>query len=362
MLPAVLNHIPETSQILLQYGKDTDKIVEQIKSRQTFLKIILKTFNDSFFLEKWIKHHANIVGLENLIIFDNMSNDNDVFAIYEKYKELSVFQFATGKRDAAHGVPVMGGRHNQIHDRKIFNSLYDALQSSCQYMLFIDTDEFLVWLDKDRWYADSSILDKLLPLKGAIPTTHIYNYPNHDDIFSIKNEKQLISNRRWGKPFVPTQLSESASTRMISPDQNRVLIHNVQFPKVNFWSTNKVNNFFLLHFTTLSSDQRIKVNKNKLIQHGYCTKTDSLDTILKINLDRASRLASRLINEIKDCVENQYHKKESQDIPAHCFRLMPDGTIDFADNRYKAILKKYITKCSLFCPRPPRTVQNEDAK
>lgn len=94
--------------------------IEMVRSP---LKIVLKTKNDPFFIERWITHHINIVGPENLIIFDNMSDDPEVFSTYRKYRDrIHIIQFA--------------GPHNNLHHIPSYKKLYQSLAKSSKYVLF----------------------------------------------------------------------------------------------------------------------------------------------------------------------------------------------------------------------------------
>lgn len=92
-------------------------------------------------LERWIKHHQAIVGYENLIIIDNMSNDPAVIPAYEKYDGLiTLFKYDT--------------HFDLIHHSQHFPELYNALRECCDYFIFLDTDEYLIfstaWTDSTK--------------------------------------------------------------------------------------------------------------------------------------------------------------------------------------------------------------------
>ena len=118
-----------------------------IADRKSRLKILLKTKNDRWLLEDWIKHHSEICGINSLIVFDNDSDDQNVIETYERLApELLVFKFS--------------GHHNNLHFIDKDPELYRAIAESCEFFMFLDADEFLQWVDDNRTY-NNRILDNL---------------------------------------------------------------------------------------------------------------------------------------------------------------------------------------------------------
>ena len=309
--------------MLLQWGADNDKIISRIKNTKGFLKIILKTYNDGFFLERWIKHHANIVGLENLIIADNMSTDADVLDVYKKYeKKLCVFGFS--------------GHHNHIHNRELFKYFYDAIQLSCNYVLFIDTDEFLVFFEKFRWTANKKIQSNLRYfLKNGshqfIITVALHNLSCSDEHFFI----DIPDGIKWGKTLFSHKIIENCTA-----------MHNIQIPQHFFEKELPISmNLFLLHLDKFSTEQRIKVNKNKLIKRGLCSDCDDVDSILKKDWSKCKDpTAIRFINEMEECMKNKSTKKTYREIPEGCLRLLPNGAIEFAGDAERSAFEEFINE------------------
>jgi len=127
----------------------------RIEKVRATVKILLKTKNDPIFIERWIKHHIKIVGPENLIIFDNMSDDPEVLSIYRKYRDqIIIITFA--------------GFHNRLHHIPSYYGLYQSLAKSSDYFLFLDTDEYLILIENDT----------LLHLLHLFPRQRILNNVN----------------------------------------------------------------------------------------------------------------------------------------------------------------------------------------
>jgi hypothetical protein len=120
------------------WERDKTEICSVIARHKASFKIILKTKDEPRRLARWLDHHAGIVGVGNLIIFDNMSSDQDVLRIYEQlYGKCPIIRY--------------GGFQDMLHQRRVNDSLYEALAQSCAYSTLIDTDEFLTLYDGERF-------------------------------------------------------------------------------------------------------------------------------------------------------------------------------------------------------------------
>lgn len=223
-----------------------------IISRPAKLKIILKTKDDPFFLERWIAHHARIVSEENLIIFDNISADPGVIKTYEDRPHLPVFTFS--------------GMHNNIHDWEMQRDLYDALHKASKHFCFLDTDEFLGAIIDNHWVADESILSFLRPGEAA-PATWLFNAAGSDRIFEVKDVNELEQGLLWGKPLLPSP-----------PSMAGILTHSVQYDP-NIFKSARAINFFILHLKNLDREQRIQANIKKLKSRGIIPADATEETV-----------------------------------------------------------------------------------
>src|SRR4051812_33855099 len=96
------------------WSAEKSKICARLRGKKSQLKIVLKTKDESFFLRRWISHHAQIVGADNLVIFDNGSEDPDVLATYEEFRgRIEIVRF--------------DDFHNNLHRVEQYQDLYDAL-------------------------------------------------------------------------------------------------------------------------------------------------------------------------------------------------------------------------------------------
>lgn len=117
--------------------------------------IFMMQKNESALLESWIRYHGYLVGLENLYIYDNGSEDNSIANTLEHYQKLGV-NVETKFNQKAHFE-----RKGELFCEKI-----KALQSSkSKYDFFIplDCDEFLAFLDEEgNVSTDRSGLERVL--------------------------------------------------------------------------------------------------------------------------------------------------------------------------------------------------------
>jgi hypothetical protein len=261
---------------ILEWDKDSKAICERIRSPAR-LKVVVKTIESPELIEDWIKHHERIVGSENLIIADNGSLDQRVLDIYEKNShEAIIFRFS--------------GPHNQIHWHPRFSSLFEAIRASCEYCLFADADERLVWMSENSWTADRSLVGSLPADNGRyiVPTTWLINRLNSRTRFGLldtEGRPRLSNNLKWGKPILPAGLVGAQSG-----------IHNAQYGTESY-STSCGTNFILLHLTQLPM-QRIVMNRKKLISNGYIENGLTDEEIISLDLDNP--LAMRFIIEMKN--------------------------------------------------------------
>lgn len=258
-------------QALPIWERDKPAICTTIAAHKAPFRIILKTRDEPRRLARWIEHHSAIVGLENLIIFDNMSSDPDVPAIYERaYGKCPIIRY--------------GGFQDMLHQRRVNNALYDALALSCAYSTLIDTDEFLALYDGEKFVTDERIAGFVasLPDTPVLPGTWLDNVAGRNDWFHFSPpDAALRRGLKWGKPLV--------STKLPTPD---IVLHNTQLQEA-IKSTRLVTNLFVLHRKQVLPRERMRVNLHKLKALGVIPQDMTLDQSLQ--LDVASFTLGRAI-------------------------------------------------------------------
>jgi len=299
--------------MLLNWDTESSEIVSSLRKRKGYMKIVLKTRDERFLLEGWIKHHAAIVGLENLIIADNGSTDQSVMDIYQQFApELFVFS--------------VSGKMNLIHSLSHYRPLYEALEESCLLRLFLDTDERLVWLDEDRWYAGRELFERIRLLDGKriIPTGLLQNALGSDRIFYFFPPERFRAIWLWGKPIIPSSLAFAASVQ-----DNGITLHNCQFKKSAFDGpiTTNVN---ILHLANLIKEQRLRANKNKLVAFGVAQPDETYEAIAARPIEGPLAQYTREIKKllIWDGIPPLYNEQ-----PAGTLRLGQSGEMEFANEK-----------------------------
>ncbi|MGQ0618890.1 MAG: glycosyltransferase family 2 protein [Panacagrimonas sp.] len=294
---------------MIDWDSDTPAAARAIRSRRATFKILLKTRDDPYFLDRWIQHHARIVGLDNLIVFDNGSTDPAVAEILDRYApDLLVIRFT--------------GLHNRVHHVNRFPKLYRALITSCRYFAFLDTDEFLSLIRGHQHYSSPLIVDYLdhFPAATTFPTTWLWCVPRFADVFPLLGSPEHLANWvRWGKPILSTALPLRG-----------FLNHNVQLP-AHYFSNTIPAGLFTLHLAHLSAQQRVSVNVRKLIARGFCSAGEPIDQIVRRNLAEVTDSNVRLyVSEIK-----RLHNTPEPDAAAAVvlgkgqIHLRPDGSVQF---------------------------------
>lgn len=309
----------------ISWGVNHEVICAAIARQKSHFKIVLKTYNDPIFLDRWITHHSHIVGTENLIIADNESNDDAVLQVYSKYgKELLAFSFH--------------GNHDELQvNRTKWAQFWNALSDSCTYLLFLDTDEFLVSLEGNQWNAGMSIVDRLKQQSELeiIPTYLLGNsHLMRDDVFSL-DPVILLNSLQWGKPIMRSPFYETEG-----------YIHNSQ-SKLRFWSPNCPATFFLLHLDQVYPEQRRRAILASMVKFGDVDENTTLQTIdlewvSKSNRPRLKRYANQLkrLQSMQASSESNSQVSDQRIFPG-CITLNKNGMIDFHDQQDKLVLHSF---------------------
>jgi hypothetical protein len=293
----------------------------RIASAPAVLKILLKTKNDPILLDRWIEHHSRIVEPQNILIFDNMSDDPAVLSIYDRHPEVLVMRFT--------------GFHNNVHRVSLFGDLYSSLRDSAQFFVFLDTDEFLTLIDGDSYYPDRSILEFLQsdPLPQVFPGTWLYNANwTANQFISGTAPEDLCSGLAWGKPVL----------RSNAP-LDGYLNHNIQLERALF-STRIQANLFVLHLANLSPQQRIASNVNKLIARGFAQPRDTAEVISQYTLDGVTDdNVVQYVSEIRRLLPMRARPEAKQDtLMPGCIELSPDGKIIYYSELERQSLLAFI--------------------
>ena len=249
---------------ILSWQEQQPEICARIGSEKANLKIVTKTKNEVFFLEKWIRHHKKISDGARLIIFDNMSTDDEVFEIYKKYwNDILVFSF-TSEVDS-------------IHTTYKFMDLYAILKKTCNFFTIIDSDEFLYLYDGLKLIDDSRIINILqnrtninLFVPAWLDTIH-----GSENTFRFKHKELSMFN--YSKPIINARMVHKFFGYYCE------IHHTIKFPALVYGHAPTC--FVLLHMKNLNKEQRIKANMEKLVAFGAIQDTKDFDTVLNANAE-----------------------------------------------------------------------------
>jgi hypothetical protein len=315
---------------------ETDKAAAcaRIERNAGFLKILLKIKNDPIFLGRWVRHHAKIVGLSNLVIFDNMSDDPDVLSLYR------------GLSNDLH-VTTFTGLHNNIHDASLFPELYASLARSCEYFLFLDADEFLVLFDGQRYY-DALSVSRFIERNRDVdvfPSAWLLNMAGSDTKFlSGADFARFSDGLPWGKPVLRSKLALSGYIQ-----------HNIQLDK-SLYRSRLVTNLFLMHMVQLSAKQRVRANFYKLLARNFISPDDSLEKIAQIDPGGITDANIRLyVSEIRRLLPNcEAPGAGSPRLIPGSLELMPNGTISYYSEAERAVMASILVNAGGIADRALR--------
>ena len=308
---------------ILSWERDKSAVCARIEQQTATLKIVLKIKNDPFFLGRWIRHHAQIVGLRNLIIFDNMSNHPAMLRAYQTLAaDLQVVRFA--------------GMCNNLHDTTQFPELYAALRRSTDCFIFLDADEYLVLLEaNNRWRRGTSLLSVLERNRDVqvFPAAWLTNVRGTDSRFYCGNDIETLSQGlRWGKPIIRSSANASG-----------FINHSTQLDPALF-APRLVTQFFVLHLLQLSVEQRIRSNLHKLIAREFITPDQTAEDVAAMDASGNNNQNIRLyVNEIKWLLP----MRKRPPVPPVALEpttmeLMPNGQVSFFSDAERRVVAGYL--------------------
>jgi hypothetical protein len=228
------------------------------------LKIVLKTKDEDFLIESWLEYYKNLVGEENIIIYDDHSTSTHVLDTYSKYKKVDIRKMP---KEFAH-----------FHGLHTYLELREEMKQACMYYTIIDTDEFLCFFDHDKKTIDNSkVLDFISANnhRDVFPTTWIFNM-YHGSCF-----KKLTDVRDFNFELSTVNVDLGKAIASSSGRAGENIGHNIS-TATN--TSNKVKmqscpELLLLHTNHVNWESRIKTRINFARQAGV--KFNSLEELLE---------------------------------------------------------------------------------
>lgn len=284
-------------------------------------KIILKTKDDPWFVREWFRHHAAIVGPENIVIFDNLSTDESVLSFYEEVEP------STTIVRNRFGV-------NHIHNIHKCPALYAALTQYCDRFCILDTDERLIMMNStDSIAAPGDIVTALSRQQPDvfIPTLWLGNAFKSPRHMKMNAEADMINALRWGKPIISTgDIPEG------------FINHNCQLGKM----TDKVaatSRMLLLHLKNLHPEQRISANLRKLESYGFINVGTPAEEAIHCDPKKINKGdATYWISEIHNLLQ-------SKDAPEQRAQMtIEDDRITYSSEIARILMTAYFENSSQF--------------
>ena len=266
------------------WAVENETIERAIISKKGYLKILLKVKNEIHFLEPWVKHHAAIVGYENLIILDNMSDEEANANFYKGLPPaVTIFRFDL--------------LYNFAQNTTYFSGLYNALSKSCEYFIFLDADEYLVRINDESCVGCDTIVERLKECGqiGVIPTTWLTNGVESQTLYHCSSVDCLGSGLRDGKPILRS-----------SNDLFGSILHNYDISKA-LYDRNAPLEFFVLHRLHLYPKARIKSNMTKMITEQVVGRDITVEEILARDFSSlADPATDQRVAEIRKYASDDY--------------------------------------------------------
>ena len=252
------------------------------------LKVVLKTYNEDFYLEEWLKYYEKIIGLENVIILDHESSSEKVKEIYKKYEDKVIILKFPRKRN-----------HDHIHNTELLSVFFDFIRENCKFFCILDTDEFLCRYDGEK-IVSNNITEKIIEQSNhsVIGIPWLNGYFKGEDL-----EKPSEINSFNGNPKHVRNLIVAGKIVVRNDNYEHIVAHNRRTPGVQISS-----DVFLLHIKKANIKNRIKSQINTCVTFGFITEEESKDreTILK-------KLEPIFKDAKANCVKEVYHHLKNED-------------------------------------------------
>lgn len=306
------------------WARDRSEIEFHISSNISPLKVGLKTKDEAFFLRDWVEHHRKIVGPGSIFIADNGSTDPAVLEYYSSLPEdICIFGFK--------------GLHNDLHDRRMYPELHSSLFLSSSYFQILDTDERLVWLNRDHYIADHRLVENLLnsrPMEAAFGIW-LSNVGGESDQFLVGPKNILLSAIQWGKSLF-------SAGRMMPIGQR---LHNCQLPKTVIETFDYTPNVCVLHLKNLSQQHMLRSIKSKLVARKAILPAASYDEISTAELQTNALPGSRYYHKrFISLYQGQAGWEFSPLAKEYCIKLESDGSITFASEKARSMYNGLFTQ------------------
>lgn len=230
------------------------EVVDLIRKKRTAFKICTKVRDEKELLPIWIDHLIKAgFGLDEIIIFDNMSNDSEFIEfLNEIASDVLVISF--------------DGYYNLVHYTGWLKNIYLALAESSDYFGFIDVDEFLYAIDESysKLYIEGFVKDKLYEFLTQNNSYEIFSLPFLDQSWIASTEciRQSFSALLWGKIIFNSKLYLEELSKTSFGSIHAFMVQGYFKRKINYYPY--FPPFVLLHQKFLNAKRVLRTNVYKL--------------------------------------------------------------------------------------------------
>ena len=152
------------------------------KGEHTLIKIILPTYNEASLLRMWLDYYEKLIGLHNVIIFDNESDNPEVLKIFSDYRSRLLLIY-TSKY------------YFDLESNKdpAFEKIIDTIKNECKFLTKLDTDEFLCYYDRiNKKFDNNKLLSLLSTCENNICSIWLSNIYTKEIYNDCKNYRNYI--------------------------------------------------------------------------------------------------------------------------------------------------------------------------
>ena len=257
------------------------------------LAIVAIAKNEAPYIKEWIEYHK-LVGVSKFYIYDNESEDN-LRECLKNYIETGIVEYT-----------FISGKSQQL---PAYNNAIRRFKNECKYMAFVDLDEFICPVDRDKkvFHVIDEILANELHAGGVGVTWRVFGSSGH----KTKPKGMVIENYLyrgkddiWQNYHIKTIADPRMIKEVISPhfpiyklgawniNENGIRLPG-WYPLGQCYSKIKLNHYFcksreeaLAKWNRGLADRNVKYDWTKFEQHDL---NDVYDDDMLIYVDQIKR-------------------------------------------------------------------------
>lgn len=237
---------------------------------KTIAKIFCMTKDEYDLIEDFIVYHGYLFGYDNIVIIDNNSTDSRVIDVYEKYKLLGLTVVSE---------PSYVGSDQGIAFTKWMNQYKD----SCEFLIGLDTDEFMFGLNENNYEFDKKYITELL---NTIPTNVTYLKVNITPLVLLEPEMPYYNNNFVENPArnmttftnEKENIGKALRTKVFYRSNAFVNTENGNHTGRVSWGNTQISTIGYIHFHYTGPKRLYERSRNVVRAYKYVDINDSYET------------------------------------------------------------------------------------